>query len=86
MHSSVFYYWMEYVKYNFVFGYRTIIFFLNIFLKKCFYFSDMSVDNLQYLSSEQALADLAYFHNFVSTNYNVTGSKWVSFGGSYPGE
>lgn len=47
----------------------------------------MSTDNLYYLSSEQALADLATFRQFIAKSYNLTDSnKWVSFGGSYPGK
>lgn len=66
--------------------------------------SDMSVDNLSYLTSEQALADLARFIEYISSlsdssskkelsksspslslKASVANSKWVSFGGSYPG-
>lgn len=49
--------------------------------------SDFSQSNaLQYLSSKQALADLAGFHAFVTSEYSFPdGTKWVSFGGSYPG-
>lgn len=48
--------------------------------------SDMSTDNLIYLNSEQALADLASFRNFIHRSYNLTAAnKWVSFGGSYSG-
>ncbi|CAF0704571.1 unnamed protein product [Brachionus calyciflorus] len=47
---------------------------------------DMSTDNLKYLSSEQGLADLATFRQFIHTSFNLTNSnKWISFGGSYPG-
>ena len=46
----------------------------------------MSDDNLQYLSSEQGLADLATFRQFIHTSHNLTDdNKWISFGGSYPG-
>lgn len=43
---------------------------------------------LRFLSSRQALADLAQFHAFASATYGLdaTRNKWVSFGGSYPGE
>jgi pimeloyl-ACP methyl ester carboxylesterase len=48
--------------------------------------NDLSTENLIYLSSEQALADLANFRQFVHLKYNLTDSnRWVSFGGSYPG-
>lgn len=46
---------------------------------------DLSVDNLQYLSSEQALADLAYFRANMTSELGLTDTKWVSFGGSYSG-
>lgn len=46
----------------------------------------MSTDNLKYLSSEQGLADLATFRQFIHGKYNLSDSnKWISFGGSYPG-
>lgn len=50
------------------------------------YFRDLSVDNLRYLSSEQALADLATFHDYFNSQYQVSEqAKWISFGGSYAG-
>lgn len=50
------------------------------------FFSNMSVANLKYLSSEQALADLAYFIVGMNKKYNLPkGTKWIAFGGSYPG-
>lgn len=49
-------------------------------------FSDLSVENLKYLSSEQALADIAYFITAMNTKHNLpAGTKWIAFGGSYPG-
>ena len=47
--------------------------------------SDFSVENLVYLSSEQALADLANFVTSMNEQHNLTDAKWISFGGSYPG-
>lgn len=63
--------------------------------------ADMSVASLRFLSSEQALADLARFVAYVSAYAPAAGdaasspplrlpaspsaSKWVTFGGSYPG-
>lgn len=41
--------------------------------------------NLKYLSSEQALADLAYFVSDFKATQNLTSSKVIAFGGSYPG-
>jgi len=47
---------------------------------------DMSDASLQYLSSEQALADLATFISAMNLKYDLTNkNKWISFGGSYPG-
>ncbi|XP_034557451.1 thymus-specific serine protease [Notolabrus celidotus] len=46
---------------------------------------DLSTDNLRYLSSRQALADLAHFRTVMAENRGLADSKWVAFGGSYPG-
>lgn len=47
---------------------------------------DLSTKNLQYLSSQQALADLATFIQAMNDKYNLgTSTKWIVFGGSYPG-
>eukprot|EP00123_Amoebidium_parasiticum_P015372 comp22934_c1_seq1/m.36337 comp22934_c1_seq1/g.36337 ORF comp22934_c1_seq1/g.36337 comp22934_c1_seq1/m.36337 type:complete len:507 (-) comp22934_c1_seq1:219-1739(-) len=47
---------------------------------------DFTTPNMRYLSSRQALADLAQFHGFAMERFNLTTkNKWVSFGGSYPG-
>ncbi|XP_055909546.1 putative serine protease K12H4.7 [Eupeodes corollae] len=47
---------------------------------------NLSTDSLQYLTSEQALADLAYFISVMKVKYDEEGSKkWIAFGGSYPG-
>ncbi|XP_075057974.1 putative serine protease K12H4.7 [Mixophyes fleayi] len=46
---------------------------------------DMSVDNLRYLSSQQALADLAHFQTVMTEKLGLGSRKWVVFGGSYPG-
>jgi hypothetical protein len=45
---------------------------------------------LQWLSSQQALGDLATFHAQITANYSLdtsagSSNKWVAFGGSYPG-
>eukprot|EP00908_Phaeocystis_cordata_P002847 Transcript_13091.p1 GENE.Transcript_13091~~Transcript_13091.p1 ORF type:complete len:506 (-),score=202.27 Transcript_13091:1411-2928(-) len=41
---------------------------------------------LKWLSSHQALADLAAFRAFAAAKWKLTAAnKWVSFGGSYPG-
>ncbi|XP_032887024.1 putative serine protease K12H4.7 [Amblyraja radiata] len=47
--------------------------------------TDLSTSNLQYLRSDQALADLAHFRAVVDVKMNLTHNKWVAFGGSYPG-
>lgn len=46
----------------------------------------MSTSNLVYLSSDQALADLAEFIANIKTKYSIPSTaKWIAFGGSYPG-
>lgn len=45
----------------------------------------MSTKNLKYLSSEQALADLAYFIEAKKKELKLSHNKWIVFGGSYPG-
>ncbi|KAL4647161.1 putative serine protease K12H4.7 [Arapaima gigas] len=46
---------------------------------------DLSTANLRYLSSRQALADLAHFRSVTAAEQGLSDSKWVAFGGSYPG-
>eukprot|EP01031_Cornospumella_fuschlensis_P033113 gene33113-40055_t len=47
---------------------------------------DFSTPNLKWLNTEQALGDIATFHSYISTKYNLTArNKWITFGGSYPG-
>ncbi|KAH8286034.1 hypothetical protein KR054_001569 [Drosophila jambulina] len=47
---------------------------------------DLSTANLAYLSSEQALEDLASFVVAMKAKFNLAdGQKWIAFGGSYPG-
>lgn len=49
-------------------------------------FPDLSTKNLQYLSSQQALADLATFISAMNDQFKLPSStKWIVFGGSYPG-
>jgi len=49
-------------------------------------YADGDANPLQYLSSHQALADLANFHSHAVSEYKLSAqNKWVSFGGSYPG-
>uniref|UniRef100_A0A8C4R800 Thymus-specific serine protease n=1 Tax=Eptatretus burgeri TaxID=7764 RepID=A0A8C4R800_EPTBU len=46
----------------------------------------LEISNLQYLSSQQALADLAVLHANLSHRFNLPRNHtWISFGGSYPG-
>lgn len=48
--------------------------------------SDLSTENLTYLSSEQALADLAYFITAMNEKYAIgSDQRWIAFGGSYSG-
>lgn len=48
--------------------------------------ADLSTANLAYLTSEQALADLAYFIEAMNEKYQLTErNRWIAFGGSYPG-
>ncbi|KAK7906767.1 hypothetical protein WMY93_015379 [Mugilogobius chulae] len=46
---------------------------------------DLSTDNLRFLSSRQALADLAHFRTVMAETQGLSNRKWVAFGGSYPG-
>ncbi|XP_028925206.1 thymus-specific serine protease [Ornithorhynchus anatinus] len=46
---------------------------------------DLSTSNLHYLSSRQALADLAHFRTVMAEKLGLVDNKWVAFGGSYPG-
>ncbi|KAF0716566.1 Aste57867_2777 [Aphanomyces stellatus] len=47
---------------------------------------DFTTANLKYLRAEQALADIATFQDYFVAARNLTkASKWVAFGGSYPG-
>ena len=45
---------------------------------------DLSTENMIFLSSRQALQDLAHFMTAMNNKYNLTGS-WITFGGSYAG-
>ncbi|KAI1723580.1 serine carboxypeptidase s28 domain-containing protein [Ditylenchus destructor] len=49
--------------------------------------ADFSIQNLTYLTSEQAIGDIAVFVTSMNKQYNVTDTKqkWVIFGGSYAG-
>ncbi|KAM6933246.1 thymus-specific serine protease [Xenentodon cancila] len=46
----------------------------------------LKTENLADLSSQQALADLAVFHQYISQTFNLSSrNTWISFGGSYSG-
>lgn len=48
--------------------------------------SDLSTANMKWLTSRQALGDIAQFHDYISKIYKLKADKkWVTFGGSYPG-
>jgi serine protease 16 len=47
--------------------------------------SPLTIRNLRYLSSQQALEDLAHFVHEINKEASTTSSMWVAFGGSYPG-
>jgi len=44
---------------------------------------DMSRENMKYLSSRQGLEDAAHFISSMNRDMNMT--RWITFGGSYPG-
>lgn len=46
----------------------------------------LQLEEMQYLSSQQALADLATFVQHIQDKYTVSPkAQWICFGGSYPG-
>ncbi|KAG8002230.1 Thymus-specific serine protease [Nibea albiflora] len=46
----------------------------------------LKTENLADLSSQQALVDLAVFHQYISQSFNLSHrNTWISFGGSYSG-
>ncbi|GMR34130.1 hypothetical protein PMAYCL1PPCAC_04325, partial [Pristionchus mayeri] len=47
--------------------------------------NDMKTSSLKYLTTEQALADLAYFITSMNKEHGFQNPKWFTFGGSYPG-
>jgi pimeloyl-ACP methyl ester carboxylesterase len=48
-------------------------------------FPELSASNLRFLTMAQALEDLAAFQRYATVQYGLKG-KWISIGGSYPGE
>lgn len=49
--------------------------------------ADLTSQSLQLLSAQQALADIAVFHSFITARYQLDRlrHRWLAFGGSYPG-
>ena len=47
--------------------------------------SPVTNEHLIYLSSRQALADLAHFIDTMNDSHDLHDKKWITFGGSYPG-
>ncbi|CAK4147882.1 unnamed protein product [Aphanomyces euteiches] len=48
---------------------------------------DWSVESFKYLTMRQAVDDIAHFQDYFSQSRNLTkDTKWVTFGGSYPGQ
>ncbi|KAH7709701.1 serine protease F56F10.1, partial [Aphelenchoides avenae] len=48
-------------------------------------FGDFTTEHLRYLTSEQAVEDLANFISTQNSAYNISNPQWVLFGCSYPG-
>jgi pimeloyl-ACP methyl ester carboxylesterase len=48
-------------------------------------FASLSTSALKFLTSEQALADAAYFQSWATNAYSLGSRPWVVFGGSYSG-
>ncbi|VDL71883.1 unnamed protein product [Nippostrongylus brasiliensis] len=48
-----------------------------------FYCSNQSVKNLQFLSSRQAVEDIAYFIQGMNKIHKLDDVKWITFGGGY---
>jgi serine protease 16 len=49
-------------------------------------FDDYSTEHMQYLNTEQALGDIASFHQFATKKFRLPeNARWVTWGGSYPG-
>lgn len=47
--------------------------------------SPVTNENLVFLSSRQALADIAHFISSMNDAHDMHKNKWITFGGSYPG-
>lgn len=46
----------------------------------------MTTANLKYLTTEQALEDLAALIKHVNAKFGLQKPRWIALGGSYPGE
>ncbi|XGW14132.1 hypothetical protein V3C99_000438 [Haemonchus contortus] len=47
--------------------------------------ADLSVKNLEYLTSQQAIEDIATFIKAMNDKHGLKNAKWIVFGGSYAG-
>ncbi len=47
-------------------------------------FKKLTTKNLKFLTTPQAIEDLANFQNYITSSEGLTG-KWIAMGGSYPG-
>jgi pimeloyl-ACP methyl ester carboxylesterase len=47
-------------------------------------FTELTTENMRYLSTDEAVEDLAHFQTTISKRLNLNG-KWIALGGSYPG-
>ncbi|RHY51753.1 hypothetical protein DYB38_000962 [Aphanomyces astaci] len=48
-------------------------------------FADFATPNMKFLTSHQALADIANFQDFFTGALDIKNAKWVAMGGSYAG-
>ncbi|GMT34464.1 hypothetical protein PFISCL1PPCAC_25761, partial [Pristionchus fissidentatus] len=48
--------------------------------------NDMKTESLRLLTTQQALADLAYFITVTNQKMGYSNPKWITFGGSYPAQ
>lgn len=60
-----------------------VYFRIDFIIRVCHLCRDVSTENLKYLSSEQALADIAYFITEMKKDFET--GPWIVFGGSYAG-
>jgi hypothetical protein len=62
------------------------MFLLNSKIEFLILIRDLSVENLRYLTIQQAVEDAATFCEFIVSDFNLTHSnQWIAFGGSYAG-